>query len=137
DRRLNRGQTRRSMSEQWVEAHGRRFVVETLDTNIKPAPRKSRPKRFTKVPEIWRDVLSKARVSGCTYAVAPVLPYEPLKRASLGHKPVFNFTSAMAGRANVGERGKGSALDTLERLKLISVVRQVGKNPRVTVYFFE
>jgi hypothetical protein len=126
------------MSEQWVEAHGRRFKVETLHVDLPTPTKKRRPEAvFTKFPRIWEEILGKERASGTTYAVAIILLHEAWRQVNCGHKPTFKLTSALLKRGRVGDRGKRTALARLEQFALISVDRKSHRNPIVTVYFFQ
>jgi hypothetical protein len=121
-----------------VWADGKLIEVETLDIGLTSAPKRARnPRRYTQFPWIWTEVLSEARASGTTFAVATVLLYEAWKKVSRGYKPVVKLTDVMLKKVHVGEKGKRAALLKLEQLKLVGVARRANKNPNVTVYFFE
>ena len=47
------------------------------------------------------------------------------------------LTDVMLKRVGVEERGKRTAVATLEQRKLVSVARRANRNPLVTVHFFE
>jgi len=96
------------MTKQWATAHGRTFEVKTLNSSVTPAPKRARaPKRFTKFPGIWEEVLGKAHASGSTYAVAVVLLYEGWKLKSTGREPIVKLTNDTLKPAHVGGRANG------------------------------
>jgi len=101
-------------------------------------PRRARSrKRFTKFPGVWEEVLGKARVSGCTYAVAIVLLHEAWKLASGGYRPDVKLTNVMLKRVYVTRKGKRAALLKLSGLGLVDVQWRGQKSPIVTVHFFD
>jgi hypothetical protein len=112
-----------------ITAHGRTFEVKTLDTGAEPAKRFR--KRFTKVPGVWEEVLSKARVSSSTIWVAHTLLYEAWR----ARKSTVTLTSKMLKRVHVGRDGKYKALRKLAELHLITVKQANGRNPIVTAHF--
>ena len=104
----------------------------------KAAPKRTSSKRrFTKFPGTWEEVLGKARVSGCTYAVAIVLLHEAWKLASGGYRPDVKLTNVMLKRVYVTRKGKRAALLKLSGLGLVDVQWRGQKSSIVTVHFFD
>jgi hypothetical protein len=120
-----------------VYAHGKWIEVETLDTGSAVPKRARNPKRFAKFPWLWLEVLSKPRASSATFLVAAILLDEAWQLSNRSFKPIVKLTDVMLKRVGVEERGKRTALVTLEQRKLVSVARRANRNPLVTVHFFD
>ena len=51
------------------------------------------------------------------------------------NKTTFKLSSAILGRFNIGRKAGYRGLEALEDAELISVVRQLGKNPEITLLY--
>ena len=114
------------MRQETVTRHGKTFTV----TTINPAePRKrSACAGFVKVPEAW--VAKLAGQDGRVYDVALKLLWLNFK----SYKRSFKLTNpAVGGLKKMDRRVKYRVLKKLEQLRLISVERQPGKAPLITL----
>jgi hypothetical protein len=111
----------------YVIRHGRKIAVETVETNVKPTPRRQ-AEPFAKVPLEW--AVKAAKATRTPQALVWVLL---LRLAWQAKDKPFPFSNAALARCGVNREAKRRTLAALEAAGLVKVERQHGRSPIVTL----
>jgi hypothetical protein len=111
----------------WVTAHGKRILVETLETPDMKA-RKRKQEAFVMLPLHWAADMAKA--TGTAAAMVWILlSYTAWKENS----PTFPLTNTTLAHFGIGREVKRRVLEKLEAAGRIKVKRRSTRAPIVTL----
>lgn len=120
------------MTLHYVMRNGRRIAVEKLDLDSKPVKTQGQPGLFIKVPLQWAATASKA-----TRTPKAFIWLLLLHLAWRTKNTTFSFSNQMLRRYyRVSPQTKRRALEELEAAGQISIERQRGRAPIITLIGF-
>jgi hypothetical protein len=112
----------------WVTAHGKQFLVETLETSSMKAQEARKQQQFVKVPLQW--AADAANVTGTRGAMVWILL---LHMAWKTKNTTFSLSNVMLARYGVSREMKRRVLEKLEASGLIKIERRPKRNSIVTL----
>ena len=112
----------------YVTAHGRTFLVETLDSSPRKGKGKPKKEAWAQVPLLWAAEMAK-RSNSARGMVIILLAYLAWKNNSM----TFALSSELTRRYGVTRYAKKRALAALEAAGLIKVDRRRKQTPVITL----
>jgi hypothetical protein len=112
----------------YVAAHGKRILVETLETPGLKVREVSRQEEFARVPLQWA-----AEVAKCTKTRRAMVWILLLHMAWKNRSTTFPLSNVILTRYGISREMKRRILEKLEAAGLIKVERQHGRAPVVTL----